>query len=94
MSMNDQLEHVASAIEPLRQSLQLDGADVAIVQIDGATVELSLDVSNASCKDCVLPQDILEQTLLLTIRKKVPGIATVKVHDPRTEDPELAGDHA
>lgn len=83
MTTDEQVAQVRTAIEPLRQSLQLDGADIAVVRVDGSTAEFVLDLSNASCKECVLPKDMLEQALLLTIRKSVSGIAAVTVQDPR-----------
>lgn len=80
-----QLDTLRAALQPLRESLQLDGADIELIGVQGGTAELTLDVSNASCAECVLPRESLESVVVVALRKADPRIAAARVRDPREE---------
>lgn len=80
-----ELDTLRAALQPLRESLQLDGADIELLGVNGGTAELALDVSNASCAECVLPRDSLESVVVVALRKADPRIAAARVRDPREE---------
>lgn len=80
------LQSLRAALQPLRESLQLDGADIELLGVDGGTAELALDVSNASCAECVLPRESLESVIVVALRKADPSIASARVRDPREEE--------
>jgi hypothetical protein len=84
MTDTNTLETLRAALQPLRESLQLDGADIELLQVSGGTAELALDVSKASCAECVLPRESLE-SVVGALRKSDPRIATARVRDPREE---------
>jgi hypothetical protein len=79
------LESLRVALQPLRDSLKLDGADIELVDVQGGTAQLDLDVSNASCAECVLPRESLESVVVVALRKADPRIAAARVRDPREE---------
>ena len=81
-----ELDTLRAALQPLRESLQLDGADIELLGVQGGTAELALDVSNASCAECVLPRESLESVVVVALRKADPRIAAARVRDPREED--------
>jgi hypothetical protein len=85
MTDTNTLETLRAALQPLRESLQLDGADIELLQVSGGTAELALDVSKASCAECVLPRESLESVVVVALRKADPRIAAARVRDPREE---------
>jgi hypothetical protein len=84
--MPESLDTLRAALQPLRESLLLDGADIELLGVHGGVAELALDVSNASCAECVLPRASLESVLVVALRKADPRIARAHVRDPREEE--------
>lgn len=83
--MPDTRSLVAPVLEPLRESLRADGAELAYVDSESDDeILFRLDLTDSTCEECVLPKEQLEQILLFTARKAVPGIRSVTVDDPRT----------
>ena len=81
----DTLDALRAALEPLRQSLRLDGADIELLGVHDGTAELALDVTDASCAECVLPRQSLESVVVVALRKADPRIGAAVVRDPREE---------
>ncbi|HZP30349.1 MAG TPA: NifU family protein [Acidimicrobiia bacterium] len=74
---------LAPAIEEIRSLVQIDGGDMLLTSVDGGHVNLRLVVEGASCVECVMPREFLEQIALDMLRSKVPEVAAVTVDDPR-----------
>lgn len=74
---------VSDAIAPMQEALRADGADVDVVAVDGGTVDLRLKVEDASCAECVMPQDILEELLREAIASAGHPVERVRLDDPR-----------
>lgn len=76
---------VTEVVGDLRRMLQADGADLALVAADPRTdrIELALDVSGASCAECVLPPDQLRDVIAASLQRRVPSEFELIVHDPR-----------
>ncbi len=74
-------------IEPLRALVAADGADLRIESIDDATdtVQLRLILPDASCRDCVLPGEVLAGIAFERLSRTRPGLRAVVVLDPRDE---------
>lgn len=66
--------------------LQADGADLVLVEANPSTarIEVRLDVTSASCAECVLPTPLLEQVVSDAISRRVPGEFELVLRDPRT----------
>lgn len=77
---------VAEAIAELAPVLQADGADLILVSADGATgqIEVRLDITDASCAECVLPGPLLEQVIRDAITRRVSSPFALNLQDPRT----------
>jgi hypothetical protein len=92
--MPDISSRVAQAIDPLVETLRLDGAELEYLG-SSAPGELAfrLDLTKAECADCVLPKEHLESVLLFAARKAEPDIQAVTVRDPRAAGPLAAGGH-
>ena len=74
---------IEPALEEVRALVQADGGDMLLRSIDGATVNLQLVVEGASCVECVMPREILEQIALDVLHRAVPEVAAVAIDDPR-----------
>ncbi len=81
---------VTAAIAELAPMLQADGADLRLVEANPATarIEVALDVTDASCAECVLPAPMLEQVVSDTLKRYVPDEFELVLNDPR-----VAGGH-
>jgi hypothetical protein len=56
-------------------------------------VDLLLVLEGASCEECVMPRDFLEQIALEMLRRKVPAVAAVSIDDPREHPGYVPKDH-
>ena len=78
---------VDRAVEELRPLVQADGADLLLdhVDTDGGRVTLRLDLDGVTCLECVLPPDPLHGMVVDAMSRRVPGLATVSIEDPRQD---------
>jgi hypothetical protein len=82
----DAYSRVAPAIDPLRETLRADGAELEYVDWSAADeIIFRLDLTSAECAECVLPKEQLESVLLFAARKAVPSVQSVTVQDPRAD---------
>jgi Fe-S cluster biogenesis protein NfuA len=79
---------ITPALDEVRSLVQADGGDMVLTAIDGGTVQLRLVVEGASCVECVMPREILEQIALDVFHRAVPAVSTVTIDDPR-EHPDF-----
>ncbi len=86
---------LAPALDEVRSLVQADGGDMKLVGVDGdaGKVDLLLVLEGASCEECVMPRDFLEQIALEMLRRKVPAVSTVSIDDPREHPGYVAKDH-
>ena len=54
---------ITPAIDEARALVRADGGDMELVGIDDATVSLRLVLEGASCEECVMPREFLEQMM-------------------------------
>jgi|HubBroStandDraft_6_1064221.scaffolds.fasta_scaffold2169471_2 Fe-S cluster biogenesis protein NfuA len=73
------------ALDEVRALVQADGGDFTLVSLDQAAgqVDLLLVVEGASCEECVMPRDLLEQIALDMLHRQVPAVTAVTIDDPR-----------
>jgi hypothetical protein len=82
----DTVSAVESVLQPLRETLSADGAELQYLSPPSdEEIVFRLDLANSSCQECVLPKEQLEELLLFTARKAVPGLRSVTVVDPRAD---------
>ena len=76
---------IVPALDEVRSLVQADGGDMELVGLDADTgaVNLRLVIEGASCEECVMPRDFLEQIALDVLRKTVPAVLAVSIDDPR-----------
>lgn len=68
-------EQVASVLELIRPSLQADGGDVALVDVDEDGV-VSVELQGA-CKGCPMSQMTLAHGVERILKDRVPGVTSV-----------------
>jgi Fe-S cluster biogenesis protein NfuA len=84
---------ITPALDEARSLVQADGGDMRLRGIDGATVNLDLILEGASCAECVMPREFLEQIVLDMIKQKEPAVAAVSIDDPREHPDWVPSDH-
>lgn len=70
---------VRNALEPFREGLQADGADLAVESVQENQVIVKLITSDETCEDCIMPKDMLEKTFSGAIERATGRTAVVKV---------------
>ena len=70
--MREEVEH---ALEDVRPSLQMDGGDVKLVDVEDGVVKVKL---MGACAGCPMSQMTLKMGIESYLKKKVPGVKTVE----------------
>jgi Fe-S cluster biogenesis protein NfuA len=76
-------ERIEEVIAPLRDALRYDGADLEFKGEEDGIAYFRLEVSGASCEDCVVPREMLESMILTSLQSELGHLAGVVVEDPR-----------
>ena len=84
---------IAPTLEEARQLVQADGGDMELVSTDNSTVSLKLILEGASCIECVMPREFLEQIVLDMLTRAGHGVSAVTIEDPREDPNWLAPEH-
>jgi Fe-S cluster biogenesis protein NfuA len=83
------------ALDEVRALVQADGGDMVLTAFDPAagSVSLQLVLEGASCEECVMPREFLEQIALDMLRQRVPGVSAVAIDDPREHPDYVPSEH-
>jgi Fe-S cluster biogenesis protein NfuA len=84
---------IVPALDEVRALVQADGGDMELVGLDADTVRLRLVLEGASCEECVMPRDFLEQIALDVLKRNVSGVAAVSIDDPREHPDYVPSEH-
>jgi Fe-S cluster biogenesis protein NfuA len=68
-------EQVQSALNEIRPSLQADGGDVELVDVEDGIVKVRL---TGACGGCPMSQMTLKQGIEAHVKKKIPEIVSVE----------------
>lgn len=68
-------DEIAQALEDVRPSLQMDGGDVELVDVEDGVVRVKL---MGACAGCPMSQMTLKMGIESYLKKKVPGVKTVE----------------
>jgi Fe-S cluster biogenesis protein NfuA len=68
-------EEVQSALNEIRPSLQADGGDVELVDVENGIVKVRL---TGACGGCPMSQMTLKQGIEAYVKKKIPEIVSVE----------------
>lgn len=78
------LVDVEKALEGLRTGLKQDGADLIVKNINNDCVELTLFMSDATCKECIVSKEILLAKIKIVLGKIFPKVPRIILNDPRS----------
>lgn len=81
------MKDVEEALQSVIDIIRTDGGDLQLESVNGSTVELRLELKDASCADCVMPRQFLEGVAQDALAEGAPWVTDVRIHDPR-ESPE------
>jgi Fe-S cluster biogenesis protein NfuA len=83
------------ALDEVRALVQADGGDMTLVNLDqqAGKVDLLLVVEGASCQECVMPRELLEQIALDMLHRRLPAVTSVTIDDPREHPDYVPQDH-
>jgi Fe-S cluster biogenesis protein NfuA len=68
-------EQVQAVIDRIRPSLQADGGDVELVEIDGSVVKVRLQ---GACAGCPMSQMTLKNGIERLIKQEIPEVESVE----------------
>jgi Fe-S cluster biogenesis protein NfuA len=76
---------VAATVDELARILRADGGDLLLVEADPrrASVSLRLVLDDVSCEDCVLPPDLLYETVRQSLHDRLRDEFELVIDDPR-----------
>jgi Fe-S cluster biogenesis protein NfuA len=84
---------ITPALDEARALVQADGGDMRLTAIEGDTLKIDLILEGASCAECVMPREFLEQIVLDMVKQKAPAVGAVSIDDPRERPGWVAEDH-
>ena len=78
-------ESVVAAVDEVARILRADGADLSLLAANPKTarIHLVLVLTDASCEECVLPPDMLFETIEQSLQRRVAGEFELVLDDPR-----------
>jgi Fe-S cluster biogenesis protein NfuA len=76
---------VVEAVDEVARILRADGADLELREANPKTarIHLVLILEAVSCEECVLPPQMLFETIERSLQRRVPGEFELVVDDPR-----------
>ncbi len=76
---------VTAAVDEVARILRADGADLTLLDANPKTarIRLALVLDAASCEECVLPPDMLYETVEQSLQRRVRGEFELVLDDPR-----------
>ena len=82
----DVMAEVTAAVDEVARILRADGADLELIEANAKTarVHLVLVLDSVSCEECVLPPELLYETIQQALERRVPGEIELILDDPRT----------
>lgn len=77
-----------AGLDAVRVFLGPDGADVTPTDWNAASgrLALRLELAQAECPECVIPQPMLSELMLHAIQEHAPDVAAVDLDDPRENE--------
>jgi hypothetical protein len=76
---------VAAAVDEVARILRADGADLTLLDANPKTarIRLALVLDAVSCEECVLPPDMLYETVEQSLQRRIRGEFELVLDDPR-----------
>ena len=83
MNIDDQ--SVGDAVDEVGRILRADGADLVLIEANPKTarIHLRLVLDTVGCEECVLPPDMLHDTISQSLQRRITGEFELVLDDPR-----------
>ena len=80
---------VMAAVDEVARILRADGADLEVLEANAKTarIHLALVLDSVSCEECVLPPEMLYETIEQALQRRVRAEFELVLDDPRTATP-------
>ena len=80
---------VDAAVEEIARILRADGGDLTLLEANAKTarIHLALVLESVSCEECILPPDMLYETVAQSLQRRVRGEFELVLDDPRRATP-------
>jgi len=76
-------DRVEKALERVRPTLQHDGFDLTLQDIDASgSANIALEAKDDACGDCLVPDEVLVGILEKEIKSEEPAVQKVVLHKP------------
>jgi hypothetical protein len=75
-------ERLTTALAPLRESLQADGADLKVTKVSGNELELRIIATDETCIDCLMPEEIIERIVKKKLEDEGASFTQIKLSYP------------
>jgi hypothetical protein len=87
MPLSENRDELTLPLAELDELVKHDGAALELGAVDSTTgtVELRLVLDGVECIECIMPRDFLETLSLDVLRRSLPDVHRVRIHDPREE---------
>ncbi|MQA86142.1 MAG: hypothetical protein GEV03_16295 [Streptosporangiales bacterium] len=76
-------DNLLVAVQGFREALQADHADLEPLGLEQGVARFRLLLGEETCQECILPKDVLEETLVFSLRQTMPEVRGVELDDPR-----------
>lgn len=85
-------EKVEGSINKYRPGILAGGADLVVGELLDDAVTVHLVIGPQTCRECLIPDDILQEILTTSIKEDVPDVVRVELRVVSTEgDPAGSG---
>jgi hypothetical protein len=76
---------VGEAVNEVGRILRADGADLVLIEANPKTarIHLRLVLETVGCEECVLPPDMLHDTIRQSLQRRIVGEFELVLDDPR-----------
>ena len=80
-------ESVTLAVDEVGRILRADGADLLLIDANPkiARVHVRLVLETVGCEDCILPLDMLRDTINESLQRRIVGEFELVLDDPRRD---------
>jgi len=78
---------ISAAVDEIGRMLRADGADLLLVEANAKTARVHLRVmlDSVRCEECVLPPDMLRETITDSLQRRIVGEFELELDDPRRQ---------
>ncbi|WP_019153097.1 NifU family protein [Robertmurraya massiliosenegalensis] len=78
-------EEILEALEMFRKTLQADGADLQVRNVDSENITMELVIQDETCLDCIVSKSIMSNIIESQLKKKGIPFENLNLEYPNIE---------